>query len=73
VIDRTFIHGGERWIIDYKTLGMGELEQNSEKALQKKAESYKPQLERYAALYAHEGLNIRTAIFFPTHGKLIEV
>ena len=73
VIDRTFIHGGERWIIDYKTLGMSDLDQNSEQALQKKAESYKPQLERYAALYAHEGLNIRTAIFFPTHGKLIEV
>ena len=75
VIDRTFLENGVRWIIDYKTLNIhtaAELEAQ----LQAKAYSYRPQLERYAALYAHEAaadITIRTAIFFPAHGKLIEV
>jgi len=41
--------------------------------LQEKAAAYKDQLERYAALFATEGLPIRTAIFFPAHGKLVEI
>jgi ATP-dependent exoDNAse (exonuclease V) beta subunit len=73
VIDRTFIHAGERWVIDYKTLGLIESQESIEQRLQSKALTYQPQLERYAALFANEGLNVRTAIFFPTHGKLIEV
>lgn len=75
VIDRTFIADGARWIIDYKTLRLRQNE-HVEATLKAKAESYRPQLERYAALYAHEaatGLAIRTVIFFPAHGKLIEV
>ena len=73
VIDRTFIHAGQRWIIDYKTLRLAESDENTEPLLKNKALSYKPQLERYAALFAKEGLPIRTAIFFPTHGTLIEI
>ena len=75
VIDRTFIADGARWIIDYKTLRLAHGE-STEDALKTKAAHYRPQLERYAALYAHEaaaGLAIRTVIFFPAHGKLIEV
>lgn len=75
VIDRTFISEGARWIIDYKTLRLAP-ESDIEAMLQAKAESYRPQLERYAALYAHEaerGIAIRTAIFFPAHDKLIEI
>lgn len=75
VIDRTFIDNGTRWIIDYKTLRIDN-PQDLNAVLQAKAESYRPQLQRYAALYAHEiaqGLQIRTAIFFPAHGKLIEL
>ena len=81
VIDRTFIDNGARWIIDYKTLRLDNSQdldntQDLDAALRIKAESYRPQLKRYAALYAHEsaqGLQIRTAIFFPAHGKLIEL
>ena len=73
VIDRTFIYAGERWIIDYKTHRANGPEALSEHVLQNMATSHKPQLERYAALFASEGLKIRTAIFFPSHGKLIEV
>ena len=75
VIDRTFIADGTRWIIDYKTLRLHQHE-HIEATLEAKAESYRAQLKRYAALYAHEaaaGLAIRTVIFFPAHGKLIEV
>ena len=76
VIDRTFIDNGVRWIIDYKTLRNDPTltESALDAHLTAKAESYRPQLERYAALYAHEaqqGIRIRTAIFFPAHGKLI--
>ena len=73
VIDRTFIHAGERWIVDYKTLRFAASEEPLEHRLRNKAQTYKHQLERYAALFAGEGLKIRTAIFFPTHGTLIEV
>ena len=75
VIDRTFLENGTRWIIDYKTLNIhatAELDAQ----LHAKANSYRPQLQRYAALYAHEaatGITIRTAVFFPAHGKLVEV
>lgn len=75
IIDRTFIEDGARWIIDYKTLRLDN-PQDLDSTLRAKAETYRPQLERYAALYAHEaaqGLQIRTAIFFPAHGKLIEL
>ncbi len=76
VIDRTFIDKGVRWIIDYKTLrDSSDLSGNTlESYLVAKAEGYRAQLTRYAALFAHEaaqGLTLRTAIFFPAHGKLI--
>lgn len=76
VIDRTFVDDSVRWIIDYKTLRLGAPQNATEldALLQAKAETYRPQLQRYAALYAHEtvlGRSIRTAIFFPAHGKLI--
>ncbi len=75
VIDRTFVEEGVRWIIDYKTLRLDPT-QDLESTLQSKADSYRPQLARYASLYAHEaeqGRIIRTAIFFPAHGKLITI
>ena len=75
VIDRTFLENGTRWIIDYKTMRHHDTAELVAQ-LESKANSYRPQLARYAALYAHEantGITIRTAIFFPAHGKLIEV
>lgn len=76
VIDRTFIEDGIRWIIDYKTIRHDAALTGTALIahLEAKAATYRPQLERYAALYAHEaeqGIAIRTAIFFPAHGKLI--
>ena len=73
VIDRTFIDEGCRWIIDYKTINAKNPGALTEQLLIDTAHGYKPQLERYAALFADEGLPIRLGIFFPTHGKLIKL
>ena len=67
VIDRIFVVDGYRWIIDYKTVRLPEAE------LAKRAESYRPQLERYASLFADAGLPLRLAIFFPVQGRLVEL
>ena len=67
VIDRIFIADGCRWIIDYKTVHTpaGQLAQH--------AEQYRPQLERYASLFAGDPLPLRMAIFFPLQGILVEL
>ncbi len=65
-IDRTFIHDGKRWIIDYKLTQLDEYTD-----LEKVAENHRPQLARYANLFAHETLPIQQAIFFLNSGKLI--
>lgn len=67
VIDRSFIADGARWIIDYKTARLPDAE------LAARAESHRPQLERYARLFAGEPLPVRAAIFFPLQGRLIEL
>ena len=64
VVDRSFIEEGMRWIIDYKTAAVaGDAPAH--------AERYRPQLERYAALFAGEGLPIRMGVFYTAHGKLV--
>jgi ATP-dependent helicase/nuclease subunit A len=71
VIDRTFTENGERWIIDYKS---AELDASlTVDGLGAQAEYYRPQLERYAALFAAEGLPVRKAVFFLGLGKLVEL
>ena len=71
VIDRIFVTAGQRWIIDYKTV------QQPANApadfLLQRAESYRPQLARYASLFAHTGLPLRLAVFYPVQGILIEL
>jgi len=67
VIDRTFIADGARWIIDYKTVRLADNE------LAARAETYRPQLERYAGLFAGDPLPLRLAIFFPLQGMLVEL
>ena len=65
-IDRTFICNGKRWIIDYK------LTQHRENSnLEQIVEAHRPQLARYAGLFAHENLPIQQAVFFLALGKLI--
>ena len=71
VIDRLFIDEDVRWIVDYKTLHGDQ--HITEEVLRTKAFSYQPQLARYAALFANDAIETRTAIFFPAHGKLIEI
>ncbi len=67
VIDRIFIDDGCRWIIDYKTVHTPTAQ------LAQHAEQYRPQLERYAGLFAGDPLPLRMAIFFPLQGMLIEL
>ena len=67
VIDRTFVADGCRWIVDYKTVRLPEAE------LAQRAESYRPQLVRYAGLFAGDPLPLRLAIYFPLQGKLLEL
>jgi ATP-dependent exoDNAse (exonuclease V) beta subunit len=68
VIDRTFIEQGTRWIIDYK-LGLGDEAASSAAA----AEAHRPQLARYASLFADAGLPIKTAVLFLSTGRLVEL
>ncbi|MDR2188167.1 MAG: UvrD-helicase domain-containing protein [Azonexus sp.] len=67
VIDRCFVADGCRWIIDYKTTHGATAE------LPARAASHRPQLERYAALFADDSLPLRLAIYFPLQDCLIEL
>jgi len=71
IVDRTFIEGDVRWIIDYKSV---ELDDNtSASALLAIAKQYQAQLAEYAQLFKHEGLPVKQAIFFSSIGQLIEL
>ena len=67
VIDRIFVVDGERWIVDYKTVRL------PDEALPARAEQFRPQLERYARLFAGDALPLRLAVFFPLQARLIEL
>ena len=68
VIDRTFVENGTRWIVDYK---LTNLEVGLE--LKQAAELHRPQLVRYASLFAGEGLPIKAAVLFLSAGQLVEL
>ncbi|MFZ3088287.1 MAG: DNA helicase, partial [Methylotenera sp.] len=71
IVDRTFIEGNIRWIIDYKTV---ELPMDaSQDMLKSTAENYRTQLETYASLFENEGLQVKCAIFFMHIGKLVQL
>ncbi len=65
VIDRVFIADGVRWIVDYKTVRAAPEE------LADRAESFRPQLERYAALFADEPQPLKLAVWFVLQGRLV--
>ncbi|WP_211371139.1 UvrD-helicase domain-containing protein [Dechloromonas hortensis] len=67
IIDRIFVADGCRWIIDYKTVRLPDDE------LAQRADTYRPQLARYAGLFAGDTLPLRLAIYFPLQGRLIEL
>jgi len=71
VIDRIFVADGCRWIIDYKTVRLAAGEGLG--ALPGRAEQYRAQLERYAALFAGNATPTRLAVFFPLQGALVEL
>jgi ATP-dependent helicase/nuclease subunit A len=64
VLDRSFIDAGVRWVIDYKTSqhqGSG-----LEQFLDREAERYKPQLQRYGQLARKLGPEpVRLGLYFP--------
>ncbi len=66
IVDRTFVEAGVRWIIDYKTARVA----GDAGALLAHAGRYRPQIERYAALFRDEGLTIRAGILFAAVGRL---
>ena len=79
VIDRTFVEKGTRWIIDYKTaqkvgtprvLSTGRV---GDTAIETHADQFRPQLQRYARLFADEGLPVRFAVFYAALGRLVEL
>jgi ATP-dependent helicase/nuclease subunit A len=70
IMDRTFVEEGVRWIIDYKSTRFAE---GADNALLEQAEQYRPQLQRYAGLFAGEDLPVRMAVFFMTVGRLVEL
>ena len=67
VIDRIFIADGVRWIVDYKTVRI------SSEELTTRAETFRPQLERYAALFSGDPLPLKLAVWFPLQGRLVEL
>ena len=69
IVDRTFIDGGTRWIIDYKTTELSA--DASAEVLQSAAENYSEQLQSYATLFEYEGLPVKCAIFFMSIGRLV--
>lgn len=72
ILDRSFIHEGERWIIDYKTSRHEGAD--LEGFLTEEQRRYAPQLERYRlAMQQRENRPIRTALYFPWHRTLREV
>jgi ATP-dependent helicase/nuclease subunit A len=68
-MDRTFVEGGVRWIVDYKT---GRHEgADLEHFLDEEQRRYRPQIEAYARLMAAlDGGErpIRLGLYFPAHG-----
>ena len=72
ILDRSFVHEGERWIVDYKTSRHegGDLEG----FLDEEERRHAPQLERYRlAMQARENRPIRTALYFPLHRAFRDV
>ncbi|MDO9612884.1 MAG: UvrD-helicase domain-containing protein [Serpentinimonas sp.] len=62
VIDRTFVHEGRRWIIDYKTTA----HENAALPL------WRAQLQRYRALF-DDGLPVQLALFLTQSGRLLRL
>lgn len=72
ILDRSFVHEGQRWIVDYKTSRHEGADLQG--FLDEEQRRYAPQLERYRlAMQERESRPIRTALYFPLHGAFCEV
>lgn len=69
IIDRTFVENGIRWIIDYKSSSPAE-NQSLEDFLQHETLTYRPQLERYAALFDEP---VKAMLYFPAVPAAVDV
>ena len=72
ILDRSFVYGGERWIVDYKTSRHkgGDLD----RFLDEEERRYAPQLERYRlAMQERENRPIRTGLYFPWHSAFRDI
>lgn len=72
IIDRTFVEGNTRWVIDYKT---GSHEGGSlEDFLQNEKNRYEKQLDRYAEILASGGEKrpIKKGLYYPAINQWIE-
>jgi ATP-dependent exoDNAse (exonuclease V) beta subunit len=73
IIDRVRIdENGTHWIVDYKTSSHegGDLDT----FLEVEAERYRPQLQRYRAIYAEwSGEDVKCALYFPLLQSFVEV
>ena len=73
VIDRTFVHEGSRWIIDYKLSQPAEGEPEAQ-FIQRQTQAYSAQLGHYAKLYRSMQANpVRCALYFPQIPMFIEL
>jgi ATP-dependent exoDNAse (exonuclease V) beta subunit len=73
VIDRTFVHDGTRWIIDYKLSQPAEGEPEAQ-FIQRQTKAYSAQLGHYAKLYRSMETNpVRCALYFPQIPMFIEL
>ena len=72
VIDRTFIEGTSRWIVDYKTSVPDEREDEAE-FIRKQIQQHTPQLLKYSKILAAQGISIRAALYLTALPKLVEI
>lgn len=69
IVDRTFVEGNTRWIIDYKTIALPS--EAAEQTLINTAENYREQLQNYVSLFSQTENQVKCAVFFMAIGKLI--
>ena len=62
IVDRTFIDGGTRWVIDYKS-GSPNQGESIEQFLQRELERYRPQLRLYLSLFTEP--EKQAMLYFP--------
>jgi len=73
IFDRMLVdERGQRWVIDYKT---GTHEGGAVgQFIDREAERYRPQMQRYAAMASHiDGSPVRAALYFPLLGVFREL